>query len=398
MNKKIKHITVLLLLVAGIAYSVHSYFLNDQQGDLFFTTDLVTKGNIENVVLTNGILYPYKLVDVGSQASGQIESIAVSLGDQVKKGDLIAQIDSLTQQNALKEAQASLNIINAQYRAKQAQIHEATSAFKRQKKMLINGVSSQSVFDSAEATLMVYNAELEQIAAQKEQALLNVDNAKLELGYTKIVAPIDGTVVYVSAQQGQTISNNQETPSIVELAQLNTMTIKAEVSEADVIHVMPGQQVYFSILGDPKQKYNAVLRAIEPGPTLMTGDDSELNIGDSDAIYYNALFDVENPQQLLRIGMTAQVSIILDSVEDTLQVPSQVLIEKPNQDNSYQVPVKVGNQIEYRDVEVGINNSIYAQIISGLEQGDEIIIGQFSADQTSTSSSQASGRQQPMGF
>lgn len=398
MNKKIKHITVLLLLVAGIAYSLHSYFLNDQQGDLFFTTDLVTKGNIENVVLTNGILYPYKLVDVGSQASGQIESIAVSLGDQVKKGDLIAQIDSLTQQNALKEAQASLNIINAQYRAKQAQIHEATSAFKRQKKMLINGVSSQSVFDSAEATLMVYNAELEQIAAQKEQALLNVDNAKLELGYTKIVAPIDGTVVYVSAQQGQTISNNQETPSIVELAQLNTMTIKAEVSEADVIHVMPGQQVYFSILGDPKQKYNAVLRAIEPGPTLMTGDDSELNIGDSDAIYYNALFDVENPQQLLRIGMTAQVSIILDSVEDTLQVPSQVLIEKPNQDNSYQVPVKVGNQIEYRDVEVGINNSIYAQIISGLEQGDEIIIGQSSADQASTSSSQASGRQQPMGF
>ena len=398
MNKKIKHITVLLLLVAGIAYSVHSYFLNDQQGDLVFTTDLVTKGNIENVVLTNGILYPYKLVDVGSQASGQIESIAVSLGDQVKKGDLIAQIDSLTQQNALKEAQASLNIINAQYRAKQAQIHEATSAFKRQKKMLINGVSSQSVFDSAEATLMVYNAELEQIAAQKEQALLNVDNAKLELGYTKIVAPIDGTVVYVSAQQGQTISNNQETPSIVELAQLNTMTIKAEVSEADVIHVMPGQQVYFSILGDPKQKYNAVLRAIEPGPTLMTGDDSELNIGDSDAIYYNALFDVENPQQLLRIGMTAQVSIILDSVEDTLQVPSQVLIQKPNQDHRYQVPVKVGNQIEYRDVEVGINNSIYAQIISGLKQGDEIIIGQSSADQGSTSSSQAPGRQQPMGF
>ena len=398
MNKKIKHITVLLLLVAGIAYSVHSYFLNEQQGNLVFTTDLVTKGNIENVVLTNGILYPYKLVDVGSQASGQIESIAVSLGDQVKKGDLIAQIDSLTQQNALKEAQASLNIINAQYRAKQAQIHEATSAFKRQKKMLINGVSSQSVFDSAEATLMVYNAELEQIAAQKEQALLNVDNAKLELGYTKIVAPIDGTVVYVSAQQGQTISNNQETPSIVELAQLNTMTIKAEVSEADVIHVMPGQQVYFSILGDPKQKYNAVLRAIEPGPTLMTGDDSELNIGDSDAIYYNALFDVENPQQLLRIGMTAQVSIILDSVEDTLQVPSQVLIEKPNQDHRYQVPVKVGNQIEYRDVEVGINNSIYAQIISGLKQGDEIIIGQSSTDQASTSSSQASGRQQPMGF
>lgn len=386
MNKKIKHITILILFAVGVVFSIQYYFAESEQ-DLVFTTDFVKKANIENVVLTNGVLYPYTLVDVGSQASGQIDKIAVNLGDQVKKGDLIAQIDNLTQKNTLKEAQASLDIINAQYRAKQAQIHEATAEFKRQQKMFKSGVASQSIFDTAQATLIVYNAELEQIVAQKEQALISVDNAKLELGYTTIVAPIDGTVIYVSAQQGQTISNNQETPSIVELAQLTTMTIKAEVSEADVIHITPGQQVYFSILGDAKQKYTAVLRAIEPGPTLLTGDDSKLSIGDSDAIYYNALFDVDNPDLLLRIGMTAQVSIILESAEDALQVPAQVLIKNLNKENSYQVPIKVDNKVEYRDVEVGINNSVNAQILSGLEQGDEIIIGQSSASQLSTSTS-----------
>ncbi|MBB1271277.1 efflux RND transporter periplasmic adaptor subunit [Psychromonas sp. SR45-3] len=397
MNKKIKNLTILILFAVGVGFSIKYYFAENEQ-NLVFTTDFVKKGNIENVVLTNGVLYPYTLVDVGSQASGQIDNIAVNLGDQVKKGDLIAQIDNLTQKNTLKEAQASLSIINAQYRAKQAQIYEATAEFERQQKMFKNGVASQSIFDTAQATLTVYSAELEQIEAQKEQALISVDNAKLELGYTTIVAPIDGTVIYISAQQGQTISNNQETPSIVELAQLTTMTIKAEVSEADVIHIKPGQQVYFSILGDTKQKYTAVLRAIEPGPTLLTGDDSQLSIGDSDAIYYNALFDVDNPDRLLRIGMTAQVSIILDSAADVLQVPAQVLTKTPNKQNSYQVPVKVDNKVEYRDVEVGINNSVNAQILSGLEEGDEIILGQSSANQATTSSRQAGGRQKQAGL
>tara|TARA_R110001592_G_scaffold16726_1_gene71008 strand:- start:145 stop:552 length:408 start_codon:yes stop_codon:yes gene_type:complete len=107
MNKKIKHITILILFAVGVVFSIKYYFAENEQ-NLVFTTDFVKKGNIEDVVLTNGVLYPYTLVDVGSQASGQIDNIAVNSGDQVKKGDLIAQIDNLTQKNTLKEAQASL--------------------------------------------------------------------------------------------------------------------------------------------------------------------------------------------------------------------------------------------------------------------------------------------------
>lgn len=382
MNVKIISPLVIVLLIVGVAAGVGYKYLMTQQVQPTFITDLVKRGNIESVVLTNGVIYPSKLVNVGAQVSGMIDKMNVEIGDNINKGDLIAQIDSLTQQNALKEAEASLKSINAQYVAKKAQIKAAQAEFSRKKNMLVDGATSQVEYDTAESTLAVYRAELDQLSAEKEKAVINVDNAKLNLGYTTISSPTDGTVIYVSVEEGQTVNTNQSTPSIVELAQLDMMTVKAQVSEADIINVRPGQEVYFTILGATGKKYPGVLRAIESGPTLLTGDDSTLIIGDDEAIYYNALFDVENTDNLLRFGMTAQVSIILESAEDALLVPSQVLMKKPGPNPSYQVLVKNDEQVEPRDVAVGINNKIYAQILSGLDEGDEIVIGQSSNDGT----------------
>lgn len=391
MKKTFKKTVVLFFIVVGIAAGVGYKYTMAQQVQPAFITDVVKRGNIENVVLTNGVLYPSKLVSVGAQISGLIEKIDVQVGEEIKKGDLVAQIDNLTQQNALKEAEASLKSINAQYRAKQAQITTAMSEFTRKKKMLLVNAISQSEYDTAESILTVYRAELDQLSAEKEKSIISVDNAKLNLGYTSIASPIDGTVIYVSVEEGQTVNNNQGTPNIIELAQLDVMTIKAQVSEADIIHVGVGQEVYFTTLGATGKKYRGVLRAIEPGPTLLSGDDSTLKIGDDEAIYYNALFDVENPEKLLRFGMTAEVSIILESAQDALLVPSQVLITKPGARHSYQVPVKKDGQVQYRNVEVGINNKIYAQILSGLNEGEEIVIGQSSAGEQAVSRSSMGG-------
>ncbi|WP_413283185.1 efflux RND transporter periplasmic adaptor subunit [Vibrio sp. MA40-2] len=385
MKNKTRNTLIVLLILGGIAATLGYKYMMNNKVQRIFTTDFVRSGNIEDVVLTNGVLYPSKLVSVGAQVSGLIETIPVQLGDKIKQGDLIAQIDNLTQKNALKEAKASLKSIDAQYRAKQAQIKGALAEFNRKKKMLKDGATSQSDYDTAEATLAVYQAELDQLSADKEKSIISVDNAELDLGYTTIASPIDGTVVYVSVEEGQTVNTNQGTPSIIELAQLDVMTVKAQVSEADIIHVKAGQKVYFSIFGSTGKKYFATLRAIEPGPTLLDGDDSDLVIGDDEAIYYNALFDVDNTDGLLRMGMTAQVSIVLDSAEDALLVPSQILIQKPGRKLSYQVPVKNGEKVEYRDVEVGINNKIYAQILSGLNEGEEVIIGESSASGTNSS-------------
>ncbi len=342
-----------------------------------YATESVQKGDIENAVLANGMLQAAKLVNVGAQVSGQIQKLAVSLGDEIKQGDLIAQIDSLTQQNNLKESQASLDSLNAQYRAKQAQIKQAQFEYQRQKGMLAAQASSRADYESAEATLAIYQADLAQLKAEIEKAKINVDSAQVDLGYTTISAPMDGTVVYTSVEAGQTVNANQTTPTIIELAQLDTMTVKAQISEADVIHVHPGQIAYFTILGQPNKKYQGTLRAIEPGPTIMTGDDSQLTVSDSDAIYYNALFDVDNPKGTLRIGMTAQVSIVLEQAKDALLVPAQVLQRKGK---GFQVPVLQGENVVYKPVEVGINNKVNAEITSGLEEGDQVVVGMPSDD------------------
>lgn len=344
-----------------------------------YATENVRKGDIENAVLSNGMLQAVKLVNVGAQVSGQIQHLAVSLGDEVQQGDLIAQIDSLTQQNTLKESQASLDSLNAQYRAKQAQIKQGQYEFTRQKGMLEAKASSRADYENAEATLAVYQAERDQLKAEIEKAKINVDSAKVDLGYTKISAPINGTVVYTSVEAGQTVNANQTTPTIIELAQLDTMTVKAQISEADVIHIKPGQSAYFTILGQPNKQYKGTLRAIEPGPTIMDGDDSNLAVTDSDAIYYNALFDVPNPNGVLRIGMTAQVSILLKQSQNTLLVPAQVL-QKAKGQGAYEVPVLEAGKIVYKSVKVGINNKVDAEIISGLNEGDKVVVGMPSND------------------
>jgi macrolide-specific efflux system membrane fusion protein len=397
MKKNVRKALLLGVMVSAAIGAFAMWKTPGQHESVSLTTDVVKRGDIERVVLTNGVLYASKLVNVGAQVSGLIERIEVKLGDAMKQGDVIAKIGSLTQQNALKEAQASLKSINAQYRAKLAQIKEATSEFKRKKAMLVDGATSQSAFDTAESTLAVYTADLDQLSAEKDQELIHVDDAKLDLGYTVITAPIDGTVIYVSVEQGQTVNTNQDTPTIIELAQLDVMTVKAQVSEADITQVKAGQEVYFSTLGATGRRYRGVLRAIEPGPTLLTGDDSDLSIGDDDAIYYNALFDVENSDHSLRIGMTAQVSIILESAQNALLVPAQVLMRKPGPESHYQVPVKVGDAVEYRDVEVGIRNKIQAQILSGLQEGDAIVIGTATGKAPTSMDMQQGGRPGGMG-
>ena len=395
--KNLKLTLSIVLVIVLIAGASTYFYVKNSEPEVTFSTQPVVTGNIENTVLSNGVLYPYKMVNVGAQVSGKLQKIAVNLGDTIKQGDLIAQIDNLTQKNLLQEAQASLNNINAQYRAKQAQIHESNLAFERQAKMLKQKLSSQADYDIAEAALLVYKAELEQLLAEKEKALISVNNAEIDLGYTTISSPIDGTVIYVSVEEGQTVNTNQSTPSIIEVAQLDVMTVKAQISEADIINVQAGQKVYFSILGAPNKKFEGVLRSIEPGPTLLTGDDSKLAIGDSDAIYYNALFDVENKQNLLRVGMTAQVSIVLGSAEEALLIPSQVLTSKSERNDQYRVSILVDGKIEKRKVEIGINNKVQAQVLSGLNEGDQVILGQSSIKEVRTRSALQLNDKQPGG-
>jgi len=194
-----------------------------------------------------------------------------------------------------------------------------------------------------------------------------------------ITAPMDGKVVSIVTKEGQTVNSAQLAPTIIILAELKTMTVKALVSEADVIRVKPQQPAYFTILGDPDHRYNGNLRSVEPAPDSISSDGSDKNKNNATAapVYYNALFDVPNPDNLLRISMTAQVSIVLNEAKGALMIPSTALGER-GKDGRYLVKVlqtKDGKHtVDSRQVRIGINN-IQAQVLDGLKAGEKVIVG-----------------------
>ncbi len=304
-------VIVLLLLSAG-GWLARTYIFPPQSAPSYVTAK-VTRGDLQSTVLASGALEASQLVSVGAQVSGQIKKLYVHLGDVIKKNDPIAEIDPSTQQNALSDTKAKLTNIEAQLASKKATLRQAQQAYKRQQKMRRLDASPQEDLENAEATLAVTKAEIKALNAQIDQARIAVDTAQIDLNYTQIRAPMDGTVVSLPVKVGQTVNAVQSAPTILKLAQLSTMTVKAEISEADVIRVKPGQKVYFTILGAPDKRYHATLQSIEPAPDEIDTNDN--GIADNKAVYYNALFNVANPDGILRIAMTTEVTIILKSVK-----------------------------------------------------------------------------------
>lgn len=335
------------------------------------TTALVRLGTVEETVLASGTMEAKQLVSVGARVSGQIETLAVALGDEVQKGDLIALIDSQDQQNAVLTAKANLANIKAQIAAKNASLVKAEQTLARQLTLVTSDYVSKVALEAAQAEVDVDKAELDALLAQQDSVAVTVSTAQIALDRTRITAPISGTVVAIVNDEGQTVNASQSAPTIVKLADLDSMVVKAEISEADVVHVKPAQQVMFTILGDPDRKFTATVRAVEPAPSAIKTSDT---ISTDVAIYYNGLLEVDNPDHLLRIGMTAEVSIILDKAENVLTVPSSALTKGAD---GYTVKLydAAEGTTTVVPVEVGLNNKIRAEIKSGLAEGDMVVTG-----------------------
>ncbi|HEY4202216.1 MAG TPA: efflux RND transporter periplasmic adaptor subunit [Devosiaceae bacterium] len=339
------------------------------------TTVEVTRGNVEQTVLASGALQAKSVTSVGAEVSGRIETLHVKLGDNVQKGDLIAEIDSLNQENAVKAAEASLANIKAQKQAKLADVTQTQQALDRAKQLSGQKLVSQADLEAAQALLDSANAQIASLDAQISQANLAVDSANLNLSRTKIIAPASGTVVAVLVTEGQTVNANQTTPTLVKIADLDTMIIKAQISEADVTRVAPGQKAYFTILGEPDQQIDATLLSLEPAPDAITTADSGIASDDS-AVYYNGLFQVDNPDHRLRIAMTAKVTIVLRSAQNALTIPSSAL-GTPGKNGAYMLRVLDAEtgEVTPRKVTVGLNNNIVAEITDGLKEGDRVVTG-----------------------
>ncbi|MGL6153065.1 MAG: efflux RND transporter periplasmic adaptor subunit, partial [Aeromonas sobria] len=226
-----------LAITILIAVLLLGWLLWPSQPPKAMLTAQVTREDIAQTVLASGVLQAVEQVDVGAQVSGQVTKLAVEAGDQVKQGDLLAEIDPLIAQNNLKTAEAELASNRAQLKIKQAQLKQNELAWRRQQQMFKQEASSRADLESAEALLAVTRAELQNSQANIDNALIKVDRAKTELGYTKILAPMDGTVISIVTRQGQTLAASQTVPTVLKLANLETMTVKAQISEADVTKV-----------------------------------------------------------------------------------------------------------------------------------------------------------------
>ncbi len=435
---KIKPSKIVVAVVCILAIAVTAwFFLKPKEQQPQYITSEVSRGDIEDSVLATGVLEATKMVSVGAQVSGQVKKMYVKLGDQVKQGQLIAQIDSIRQENDLKTAEASIKNQQAQLAVKQANLAKVQAEYQRQQAMYAQDATSRAELESALASYKTAQADILAINAQIEQSRLTLATAREDLGYTQIVAPMDGTIVAIVTEEGQTVNANQSAPTIVKLAKLDNMTIKAEISEADVMKVEEGQTVYFTTLGNSDKKHYAKLRQVEPAPnSINTETNNSSTSSSSSAVYYNALFDVPNEDGKLRIDMTAQVYIVLNEAKNVLTVPAAALqtsnrpqgkrgernadkakgqkpaatdqakaerpkrlelsaeekslIEQGKASMSMVRVVQADGTAKPQPVLVGLNNRVTAQVIKGLKQGDKVVIAD--ASDTSNDSAKRSNR------
>lgn len=454
MSKKsaIKWGVIALVIVALGALAYKTFKPKDTTPNYLTATAEI--GDIENNVMASGKVKALNTVDVGAQVSGEVTRLFVDVGDEVKKGDLIAQIDQVTQKNnlsneqasleqseaALQSAraeslsrQASLKSAQADLASRQAELKQAQADFSRLQGLLaIDAISQQdydtqatkvataqaavanarAAIDTAKAAIATTEANINSQQAALRKSQTNVSTAQEDLSYTTIRAPMSGTVVSVTTEQGTTVNANQTAPTIVTLADLSTVRINAQISEADVINVKAGLPVYFNIIGNPDQKYDATLKAIEPAPEKISDTSST-----DAAIYYVGYIEVPNTERRFRIDMTAQVYIVINQAKDALLIPSAALqpagksrksgnakkgaatantaanadknsrsdSESPSDNDSGATTamvrvLKADGEVVEQTVKVGINNRVDAEILSGLKEGDEVILSEEGAD------------------
>jgi macrolide-specific efflux system membrane fusion protein len=383
---------VVVALIAGGAWLIWGTGAKKPE----IVTAAVTRGDVEQTVLATGVLEPSKLVSVGAQASGQVKKLYVELGDTVKAGDPIADIDSRNQLNTVSNAEAGLSSVTAQRAAASASLTQAQINFDRQQRLYTEGAAAKADLDSAKAQLANAQASLTAANSQIKQSSLQLNTAQTNLGYTKILAPMDGTIVAVVTEEGQTVNANQSAPTIVMLAQLQQMTVSAQISEADVEKVTSGQDVYFTTLGDTNTRHYAKLRAVAPAPeSIESQSTSQASSSSASAVYYNGLFDVENKDGKLRTGMTAQVYIVQASAKDTVIVPSSALERRGRGQYAVKVVDKDG-KVEERPVKIGINTSVDAQVLEGLKEGEKVVVAQASGAKSGQNGQQQRNPLNPM--
>ncbi|MBL8675113.1 MAG: efflux RND transporter periplasmic adaptor subunit [Rhodospirillales bacterium] len=380
---------VLIAAIAVVAAAVGGWTLwpgSGGPGRAAPITQKVVIGDVEDTVAAVGVLQPLEYVDVGTQVSGQLQRIFVEPGSKVEKGKLLAQIDPTVYQSRVNANEAQLLNLRAQLSDKRAQKILADQQLKRQRELLAARATSQDAYDIADANVKIAEAQIGMVEAQIKQTESTLSGDRANLEYTKIYAPMAGTVVNILAKQGQTLNANQQAPIILRIADLDTMTVWTQVSEADVPRLKIGMTAYFTTLGRPDRRRSGKLRQIMPTPQVVNS-----------VVLYDSLFDAPNPEADLLPQMSAQVFFVVGDAKKVPVVPVVALRSvrgAAGAPRTWRVRVLENGKIVDRPVEVGVTNRVSAEIKSGLKVGEEVVIGEATTS-TRTVTPQGGGQRTP---
>lgn len=428
---------LMVLLAVGAYWGWHKFYAKKDPREIYQVAE-VQRGDIQDLVTATGTVQPLEYVDVGAQVSGQLKKLHIEVGSVVKEGDLLAEIDPTVFRATVDARRAGLRNQQATMKERESALALANLQYTRQKNLMAADATTAETLQIAEATLRAAKAQIDALQAQIEQTQSTLRADEANLNYAKIYAPMTGTVVSLTARQGQTLNANQNAPTILRIADLSTMTVQTQVSEAEIGKLNKGMEVYFTTLGSQGRRWYGALRKIEPTPTVT-----------NNVVLYNALFDVPNNNQALMPNMTTQVFFIAATAKDVLLVPTAAVTttrgsgsaggkrergdsagkstgEKPAASDNRKAkaesakpaatdksdpPVATSSmgsapvnsaastsgfaeqsttrtprsgtvkvidkdgKVEQRKVELGVSNRVQMQVVSGLAEGDTVIIG-----------------------
>ncbi len=370
-GKKLITIFAITVIAAGSWYWYSSAGQRQQEDTL--RPIAVTRGTIEEVVTAQGKLEPKQYVDVGTQFSGQLKKIHVEIEDKVTQGQLLAEIDPRVYQAQVEAGEARLNSLHAQLNEQKAQAVLAEQNLKRNQNLIAVNAVSQQALQETESQAAVARAQVDALLAQIKETESNLKASRTNLGFTKIYAPMAGTITTLPTKEGQTLNANQTTPTVMQVANLDMMTVRAQVAEADVNRLRENMPGYFTTLGDSERRWQGTVRQIQPSPQIV-----------NDVVLYDVLIDVKNENRRLMTGMTTQVFFVLGKAENAVIVPAEVLTRRSAKDDSdkgkaYRVSVANGTGREQRLIHVGLQTRAHAEVTAGLNDGERIFVNRPAA-------------------
>ncbi|BET26850.1 macrolide-specific efflux system membrane fusion protein [Limnobacter thiooxidans] len=387
-TRAVVKILLAVIAISPLAWWGYSKWKAGQNPGEDYIVAEVQRGDIEDKVTATGVLQPRDFVDVGAQVSGQLSRIHVEVGSEVKVGDLLAEIDAEVSAARVEASQAQLRAQRATLAEREVNFVKAQRDFQRQKNLMTEDATTEEAMQNADTAQRAAALQIEALKAQIDQLQAGIRVEQTNLKFSRIVSPMAGTVVSITAKRGQTLNANQSAPNLMRVADLSVMTVQAQVSEADVGRLRSGMKVYFTTLGGKNRRWYGELRKIDPTPTVT-----------NNVVLYNALFDVPNSNGQLMTQMTAQVMFIVNEVSDVLFVPVSALTfeqgdrkksnkaETSNQPRKATVKVmKAKGETEVREVTVGMSTRIQAEVLSGLVEGEKVVAGVRAADKPAANS------------